>query len=403
MEIKKYKFKDIVIWKEWLLKWPFWSDLKKELYVPKSDDTYKVYLQENILQNDITKWKHYISWEYYENKMKRYKVNDWDFIVTCDWTLWEIFQLNNIKEPWIISSSLLRITLDKKIINDKFFPYFFKSRIKYPLIRQHDNSVLKHLPWVNVIREFEMELPDILLQQKISSILSNLDSKIELNNKINSELEKMAKTLYDYWFVQFDFPNENWKPYKSSGWKMVWSEELKREIPEGWGVETIKDLLDVVTWKEDANFATENWKYNFFTCWEDILKCDEYKFDWKAVLVAWNWNFNVKLYEWKFNAYQRTYVLIPDDEKYYTTIYLAVRNMINHFTNGSNGSIVKFIRKWDIEDIMLPLPKQGFDDLFNQLNTITKKIEVNLEENQKLAELRDWLLPMLMNWQVSVK
>ena len=73
-------------------------------------------------------------------------------------------------------------------------------------------------------------------QQKIAKVLSDLDTKIELNNKINTELEAMAKTLYDYWFVQFDFPNEEGKPYKSSGGKMVWNEELKREIPVGWEV-----------------------------------------------------------------------------------------------------------------------------------------------------------------------
>ena len=78
-------------------------------------------------------------------------------------------------------------------------------------------------------------------QQKIYSILSNLDSKIELNNKINSELEKMAKSLYDYWFIQFDFPDKNWKPYKSSSWKMIWNEELKREIPERCKVGNLKE------------------------------------------------------------------------------------------------------------------------------------------------------------------
>lgn len=79
------------------------------------------------------------------------------------------------------------------------------------------------------------------IQKKIASVLSILDTKIELNNKINTELEAMAKTLYDYWFVQFDFPDENGKPYKSSGGEMVWSEELKREIPKGWEVKFLGD------------------------------------------------------------------------------------------------------------------------------------------------------------------
>ena len=89
------------------------------------------------------------------------------------------------------------------------------------------------------ITDLKIKFPFFDNQQKISNVLSSLDSKIELNNKINKELESMAKTLYDYWFVQFDFPDENGKPYKSSGGKMVYNQELKREIPEGWGVENI--------------------------------------------------------------------------------------------------------------------------------------------------------------------
>ena len=82
-------------------------------------------------------------------------------------------------------------------------------------------------------------------QQQIASVLSNLDSKIAINNRINTELEAMAKTLYDYWFVQFDFPNAEGKPYKSSGGKMVWNEELKREVPEGWKIEKMSEWVDI--------------------------------------------------------------------------------------------------------------------------------------------------------------
>jgi len=243
---------------------------------------------------------------------------------------------------------------------------------------------------------------DVDDQQKIAHILSTLDSKIELNNRINAELEKIAKTLYNYWFVQFDFPDQNGKPYKSSGEKMVFSEKLKREIPEGWEVKRISDLLPVVTGKEDANFATKNGKYNFFTCGEEILKCDEWKFEGKSILIAGNGNFNIKLYEGKFNAYQRTYVLIPNNEEHYTVVYLATKDRIDSFTKGSRGSIVKFITKGDIENIQIPMPKNNFSKNYKALNDITKKIELNLEENQKLTELRDWLLPMLMNGQVEV-
>jgi type I restriction enzyme, S subunit len=237
----------------------------------------------------------------------------------------------------------------------------------------------------------------------IAKVLSTLDTKIELNNRINKELEAMAKTLYDYWFVQFDFPDANGKPYKSSGGKMVYNEELKREIPEGWEVKRISDLLNVVTGKEDANFANDNGQYPFFTCSEEIYYCNKYAFDGKAILIAGNGNLNVKLYEGKFNAYQRTYVLIANDIKYYSMIFYTVQNQLKRLSNSSAGSIIKFITKGDVDNIQLVLPVSGHDELFNKLNAITKLIEKNKKQTQHLIQLRDFLLPMLMNGQVSVK
>ena len=98
----------------------------------------------------------------------------------------------------------------------------------------------------DILASFEMSVPDLKIQRSISIFLNSIDSKIELNNRINAELESTAKTLYDYWFVQFDFPNEQGKPYKSSEGKMVWNEELKREIPEGWDIGTLGDIAELV-------------------------------------------------------------------------------------------------------------------------------------------------------------
>lgn len=293
-------------------------------------------------------------------------------------------------------------SLRAKNSDNKFIYYALKYNVGN-LIKQGAATTFDSIN-KDIINDFELIIPeDENDRQKVASFLSALDEKIELNNKINTKLEAMAKTLYDYWFVQFDFPDENGKPYKTSGGKMVWSDDLKREIPVGWEVKKVSDLLPILTGKQDANFATENGEYNFFTCGEEILKCNSYEFEGKAVLVAGNGNFNIKLYDGKFNAYQRTYVLIPSDENYYTVVYMAVKDRISSLTKGSRGSIVKFITKGDLESIQIALPKEKLLDIFSPLNTITKKIEKNIEENQKLAELRDWLLPMLMNGQVKLK
>ena len=95
---------------------------------------------------------------------------------------------------------------------------------------------------VSTISKITIKLPDLATQEQCFNVLNLIDQKIQINNQINQELEAMAKTLYDYWFVQFDFPDKNGKPYKSSGGKMVYNPELKREIPEGWGVEKLGEL-----------------------------------------------------------------------------------------------------------------------------------------------------------------
>ena len=107
-----------------------------------------------------------------------------------------------------------------------------------------------------------INLPDIFIQNKIANVLSSLDKKIELNNKINKELEAMAKTLYDYWFVQFDFPDENGKPYKSSGGKMVYNEELKREIPAGWDI-NVKSIADLIKTNKGGDWGKANIEGNY--------------------------------------------------------------------------------------------------------------------------------------------
>jgi type I restriction enzyme S subunit len=288
------------------------------------------------------------------------------------------------------------------ITYDRFMAFYLRSELFRKTMTNNAIMTLRASFNEQIFSYLDLILPDYEKQKKSGDFLFRINQKIKLNNKINAELEAMAKTLYDYWFVQFDFPDVNGKPYKSSGGKMVWNEALKRDIPEGWEVKKISDLAPVITGKQDANFATTNGIYNFFTCGEEVLKCETYEFEGKSILIAGNGNFNVKLYDGKFNAYQRTYILIPEDKKFYTLIYLVIKDRIYSFKNGSRGSIVKFITKGDIENIPIPLPKEAKKDLFDKINSTTSLIEKKIKENQELASLRDWLLPMLMNGQVSV-
>ena len=160
-----------------------------------------------------------------------------------------------------------------------------------------------------------------------------------------------------------------------------------------------KNLSTVITGKEDANFSTSNGKYKFFTCSNEPLRCDEFVFDSSSILIAGNGDFNVKHYTGRFNAYQRTYVLTPPI-KYYALLYLASLYRINSFKSNSSGSIVKFITKGDVENIPVFIP----DDYtyLQALNVLTQLQEQNQYENEKLLQLRDWLLPLLMNGQATI-
>lgn len=273
----------------------------------------------------------------------------------------------------------------------KDFLYQQASVTRTPILNKTDFSSIR----INIPKERKY-------QDKVVGLLAAIDKKIELNNRINAELEAMAKTLYDYWFVQFDFTDANGKPYKTSGGKMVYNPTLKREIPEGWEAVSVGNIVDIKTGKEDANYATENGKYHFFTCGESALRCDDFVFKGKAVLLAGNGSFSVKRYEGKFNAYQRTYVLIPKQDELYAPLYFAVNDKVKTLTSGSRGSIVKFITKGDIEDIYLPLPRNRELDFVKTLNDCFKESSRLYEQNLELVSLRDWLLPMLMNGQVTV-
>ena len=430
METTKYFFNDIVVGEEGLLKGPFGSDLKKELYVPKGKTTYKVYLQENILKQNNAVGEHYISKDYYEKSMKRYAVKEGDFIVTCDGTLGEIFQLKNITEPGIISSSLLRITLDKTKCDEKFFPYFFKAKMKVPLITQANNSVLKHLPGLTNIRNFSIDLPTLPVQKKIASVLAALDDKIALNQRINRNLEELARLIYDYWFVQFDFPDKNGKPYKTSGGKMVYNDQLKREIPAGWEVVDINKLCQVVDClhSKKPNYCFEDERFYLLSL-ENITKdgyidlSDKYYISQKD-FEEWTSRICVKENDFLFTNAGRAgdMGMVPKGVKcaigrnitsvrpiainpwYLRCFFKSLYMREQILGNLDQGSFFMSFNVRSIKKLNILIPPPAILDIFlKKTESYLSEIENNLSEIAKLTTLRDRLLPLLMNGQVSVE
>ena len=241
---------------------------------------------------------------------------------------------------------------------------------------------------------------------KISKILDNIDQKIQINNQINQELEDMAKTLYDYWFVQFDFPDQNGKPYKSSGGKMVYNPELKREIPEGWGVESVGNLLDKVTKAEKI----ENNSIEFVGRIPVIDQSQKYIAGFtnnqNSLIQPQNGHIifgdHTRVVKFINFDYARgadgTQVLISNNENISN---ILLYHMIEDFDLSNYGYARHF--KFLKEKIVIVPDKEVSSRFETQANVIYEKIKNNIFENQELTQLRDWLLPMLMNGQVKVE
>ncbi|PDX37003.1 restriction endonuclease subunit S [Helicobacter pylori] len=246
----------------------------------------------------------------------------------------------------------------------------------------------------------KIKLYPLETQQKIARTLSVLDQKIENNHKINELLHKILELLYEQYFVRFDFLDENNKPYQTSGGKMKFSKELNRLIPNDFEVKTLGELTQLKVGNKNANHSSNQGKYPFFTCSNNPLKCETYQFEGKHIIISGNGNFYVTHYDGKFDAYQRTYVVNPNNPNHYVLIYLFVKSYTNYLKLQSRGSIIKFITKSDIENIKIVLPNLK---TYTKWNNVLKMIENNMQSIQTLTALRDFLLPLLLKQQVKPK
>lgn len=326
-------------------------------------------------------------------------------------------------------SDLVIVRPDKKLVN----PYYLEAYINFMAQKQINNhqvgAIQKHFN-VGSAKEMLVYLPDREKQEKIANIVRRINSKIELNNKINTELESMAKTLYDYWFLQFEFPNKEGKPYKSSGGKMVWNEELKRKIPEGWEVQTVKKCIHHINTGLNPrdNFKLGNGHIKYITVKNltvngtvDFSDCDQIDEEarkivhkrsdvsrgdilfasiaplGRCVIVQENPR------DWDIN--ESVFCIRPNLNKVSTEL-LYMFFMSDYFVkkaeHSSTGSVFNGIRISTLEEMLILIPTKSIKDKFTDTvkNIFAKKYQ-NEKENQEIISIRDFLLPLLMNGQVG--
>ena len=258
---------------------------------------------------------------------------------------------------------------------------------------------------------------DKTYQQRTIKILSLIDKKIQINNQINQELEAMAKTLYDYWFVQFDFPDQNGKPYKSSGGKMVYNPELKREIPEGWGVEKLENIANITMGQSPKGTSYNEvgegmlffqgstdfgWRFpvarQYTTEPSRIAEEDDILLSVRAPVGTFNIadtrcciGRGLAAINSKVGANSYIFNVMQDFKKLF--------DMMN-----SVGTTFGSITKDDLYSLKLIYPPNELLKKFDKsVNSFDIEIKNRSRQNQELSQLRDWLLPMLMNGQVKVE
>lgn len=315
------------------------------------------------------------------------------------------------KPSYFQDSNIVWVDNDEKTVINSFLYYFYQTN---PWIKT-TGSTINRL-YNNDIKNLEISFPDLIKQQSIAAILSALDKKIALNKQINARLEEMAKTLYDYWFVQFDFPDANGKPYKSSGGDMVFDETLKREIPKGWEVKSLNQVADIVMGQspDGASYNLEQEGTIFFQGSTD--------FDWRFP--------NVRQYTTSPTRFAQTGDILLSVRAPVGDLNIAPfeccigRGLAALRSKSGNNSFLFYVMKYfktvferrntegttfgsitkdDLHSLKLVAPADNVLEKYNEIaSKYDEMIFIRSQQNHQLTQLRDFLLPMLMNGQVSV-
>ena len=313
-----------------------------------------------------------------------------------------------VKEPFWTVDTLYYSIVDESKANTFYLYNYLKT---LDLSRLNTGTGVPSMTF-DLYYDLEIKLPDLTTQRQIASVLSSLDSKIELNNRINSELEGMAKLLYDYWFVQFDFPTPSPSgragvglPYKSSGGKMVWNVELKREVPEGWEVKKISSLANFVNGKGISKEQFDvNGKYCVLGSNGIVGKTNQILFSDPVIAIGRvGANYGEVHYSLDPCWISDNAVTAQPLKGYYLWWLIDTLERIN-YKKIAGGSAQPLITQGQLKELKFAIP---YDNLFIQyhekVNAIYLQINLNIKQNEELSSLRDWLLPMLMNGQVKVK
>ena len=323
-------------------------------------------------------------------------------------------ELPNMK----IQKALHRIRPNTNLVDVEYLYYWFLLSGKNDLLRRHfTETTIKHLPG-KTLKQLVIDLPDMKIQKNISTVLRSIDKKITVNEKINDNLEQQAKLIYDYWFTQFDFPDENGKPYCSSGGKMVWNEQLKRNIPENWNV---VPLLKLVNWESNSQPPKSEFVYEPKEGYVRFIQNRDYDSDTHITYIPRTKNlsivdrFDILMdkygdagavrygIEGAFNVALGKICVHNPNYREYIRSFLGSDGIYKFLHNSCMASTRASLSEANLAILNVVVPDEKIIlDYENFLHKIRVSILKNKDETVELINLRDWLLPMLMNGQATI-
>lgn len=306
---------------------------------------------------------------------------------------------------YIQNGDVALVIPNENLINKRFSYYLISSPIvKSQLDASSQQTKIRHTSPNNIKNCIAYIPSEIKIQEKIANLLDMINLKISHNTKINTQLEELAKTIYDYWFLQFEFPNEEGKPYKSSGGKMVYNEQLKREIPEGWEVAMLSQISNMYQPNTfDAKLLKNTGKYMVYGAGGYMGQYDDYNHEEQEIFISCRGSCG--------NTYKsmpkslitgNAMVVHPNNNIIFHYLYLTlIRYGVKQCIT---GTVQPQITRDNLKDWIFILPPNEILQLFNsKINSMNKKQNNIIYENQELSSLRDFLLPLLMNGQVTFK
>lgn len=327
---------------------------------------------------------------------------------------------------FVLNQRVGKIICNEELVDKLFIHYLLSTNLVKKQLESMAHGTRQHNISPSDIYNVIVFIPTLKEQRRIGKFLYEIETKIANNNAISKELEAMAKTIYDYWFLQFEFPDKDGKPYKSNGGKMVWNDQLKQEIPEGWEIKTIQDVAQLgngINYSKDI-YGDKTYK---IVNVRDITSSHLLINDQNLTKIELP-NQNLERYFVNSNdiliARSGTpgavRILAPTTDKilfagfiihclpnnpalrWYLTYSLKGLEGTNATTTG--GSILKNVSQTTLKAIKIVLPPEPIVEKFNrQIMPMIELLQCSLKENNQLKSLRDFLLPMLMNGQVALK